>query len=242
MVHLAARAGVRPSIQHPLLYEKVNVQGTIHLLDRCRESGVAKFIFASSSSVYGANPKVPFAETDSVDHPISPYAATKKAGELICYTYHQLYDISVSCMRFFTVYGPRQRPDMAIHKFTRLIDQGEEVPIFGSGHSRRDYTFYTDIVQGLYHAMLSCDGYHIYNLGESKTVELLYLIRLIEKALRKKAKLDHKPEQPGDVPITYADISTAKKEISYDPRVPIEEGIPIFVEWFKKHSCINRSF
>lgn len=232
LVHLAARAGVRPSIRQPLLYEQVNVQGTIHLLELCRIHGIKKFVFASSSSVYGANKKVPFAESDSVDNPISPYAATKKAGELICYTYHKLYNISISCLRFFTVYGPRQRPDMAIHKFTRLIDEGRPIPVFGTGKSRRDYTYYTDIIRGILGAIRYCDGYHIYNLGESKTVELMTLIELIQDALAAEAILDFQPEQPGDVPVTFADISKAKAELKYDPQVNIEEGIKLFVNWF----------
>ncbi|MCK5739197.1 GDP-mannose 4,6-dehydratase, partial [bacterium] len=187
---------------------------------------------ASSSSVYGANKKVPFEETDPVDNPISPYAATKKAGELICYTYHKLYDLSVNNLRFFTVYGPRQRPDMAIHKFTRLISEGQPIPVFGSGKSRRDYTYYSDIVQGIMGAIQYCNGYNIYNLGESKTIELMYLIELIQNALGIEALLDFKPDQPGDVPITYADVSKAKAELEYDPHVNIEEGIKYFVDWF----------
>lgn len=232
IVHLAARAGVRPSIRQPFLYEQVNVQGTMHLLELCRKHDIKKFVFASSSSVYGANKKVPFQETDFVDNPISPYAATKKAGELICYTYHKLYNISVNCLRFFTVYGPRQRPDMAIHKFAQLIADGKPVPVFGSGKSRRDYTFISDILQGIVGAMNYCDGYNIYNLGESNTVELLYLIELIQDALGTKALLDFQPEQPGDVPITYADISKARAELKYDPQINIEEGIKQFANWF----------
>lgn len=232
IVHLAARAGVRPSIQQPLLYEKVNVQGTMHLLEMAKEHDIKKFVFASSSSVYGANKKVPFHESDPVDNPISPYAATKKAGELICYTYHKLYRLSVNCLRFFTVYGPRQRPDMAIHKFARLIEEGKPIPVFGSGKSRRDYTFISDIVQGIRGAVHHCNGYNIYNLGESNTVELLYLIELIQNALGKKAILDFLPEQPGDVPITFADISKAKSELKYNPQINIEEGIKQFAEWF----------
>ncbi len=236
IVHLAARAGVRPSIQQPLLYEQVNVQGTMNLLEMCQEHSIKKFVFASSSSVYGANKNVPFHENDRVDNPISPYAATKKAGELICYTYHKLYDISINCLRFFTVYGPRQRPDMAIHKFTRLIHERQPIPVFGDGKSRRDYTFYADIIQGIRGAMQFCDGYNIYNLGESNTVELLYLIKLIEQAMGAEAILQFKPEQPGDVPITYADVSKAKNELEYHPQTKIEEGIEAFVEWFKKEN------
>ena len=234
IVHLAARAGVRPSIQQPLLYEKVNMKGTMHLLEMCKEFGIKKFVFASSSSVYGANKKVPFSEDDPVDNPISPYAATKKAGELICYTYAKLYNISVNCLRFFTVYGPRQRPDMAIHKFSRLIHEKKPIPVFGSGKSRRDYTFVDDIIQGVYAAINKCNGYHIYNLGESNTVELMYLIELIQNALGEKAIIDFQPDQPGDVPITFADISKAKAELNYNPQTLIEEGIENFAAWFRQ--------
>lgn len=236
IIHLAARAGVRPSIREPLLYQEVNCLGTNNLLEMARKHGVQKFLFASSSSVYGANRKVPFAEDDPVDHPVSPYAATKKAGELLCYTYHHLFGISVSCLRFFTVYGPRQRPDMAIHKFTRLIDGGERVPMFGDGSSRRDYTYITDIIDGVVAALERCQGYAIYNLGESRTVELRYLIELISSCLGKRPHVEVLPEQPGDVPITYADISRAQKELDYAPKVPIEEGIPQFVEWYRKNA------
>ncbi len=234
IVHLAARAGVRPSIQDPLLYEKVNVQGTMHLLELCKRYQVKKFVFASSSSVYGSNSKVPFSETDPVDNPISPYAATKKAGELICYTYHHLYDISVTCLRFFTVYGPRQRPDMAIHKFAKLIYEGKPVAVFGSGTSKRDYTYIDDIIQGLRASINKCQGYRIYNLGESNTVELRHLMELIQSALGKKAIIEHLPDQPGDVPITFADISLARKELNYNPQTAIEEGIERFARWFKQ--------
>ncbi len=235
VVHLAARAGVRPSIQEPLLYEQVNVLGTLHLLEACRRHNVSKMVLASSSSVYGNNRKVPFAESDPVDNPISPYAATKKACELIAYTWHHLYGLSVSCMRFFTVYGPRMRPDMAIHKFARLIAAGRPVPVYGDGSSRRDYTFIDDIVQGLYAATERCAGYHLYNLGESNTIELLQLIRLIEQALGREAQLEFHPEQPGDVAITYADISLARKELDYRPVTPIEEGVIAFADWFKHY-------
>ncbi len=234
IVHLAARAGVRPSIQEPLLYERVNVQGTMNLLEQCRIHDVKKFVFASSSSVYGANEKVPFSESDSVDNPVSPYAATKKAGELVCYTYHHLYNISVNCLRFFTVYGPRQRPDMAIHKFAKLIHEGKTIPVFAHGKSKRDYTYIQDIIQGITGAMENCNGYGIYNLGESNTVELMYLIELIQDNLGVKANLEFMPAQPGDVPITYADISKAKRELDYKPSVQIEEGIELFVRWFKE--------
>lgn len=235
VVHLAARAGVRPSIAQPLLYEKVNMEGTLNLLELARQTGVSKFIFGSSSSVYGENPKVPFSESDPVDHPISPYAATKKAGEQMCYTYHHLYGLRVSCLRFFTVYGPRQRPDMAIHKFTRMIANGEKVPMYGDGSSKRDYTFVADIIDGIEAAIAHCNSYHIYNLGESRTIDLKSLINLIQEYLGKKAVIEQLPPQPGDVPITFADISKAQREIGYSPRVDIQEGVRRFVEWYKEN-------
>ena len=234
MVHLAARAGVRPSLKQPLLYERVNVQGTIQLLDHARMQGIERIVIASSSSVYGENEKVPFSEADPVDNPISPYAATKKACELIAFTYHHLYQMNITCLRFFTVYGPRQRPDMAIHKFTRLIDAGEPIPVFGDGSSRRDYTYISDIIDGVQKSLDHCRGYHIYNLGESRTITLSELIALIEEKLGKKAVIDRRPTQPGDVPITYADISRAREEIGYAPQVNMAEGITEFVGWFKR--------
>ncbi len=233
VVHLAARAGVRPSLQQPKLYERVNVQGTIEILEQAQKHGVKKIVVASSSSVYGNNKKVPFSESDSVDHPISPYAATKKACELISYTYHHLYDLDITCLRFFTVYGPRQRPDMAIHKFTALIARGEPIPMYGDGSTQRDYTYITDILDGVYKSLLHCDGYHIYNLGESRTIRLRDLIQLIEEAYGKKAEIRQLPMQPGDVQITYADISRAKSELSYNPQVDVAHGVREFVKWFK---------
>jgi len=234
IIHLAARAGVRPSIAQPLLYEQVNIQGTMNLLEVARRHKISKFIFGSTSSVYGENRKLPFSEDDPVDNPISPYAATKKACELICYTYHHLYALPVSCLRFFTVYGPRQRPDMAIHKFTRLIAAGQKVPMFGDGSTKRDYTFITDIIDGVYRALERCSSYHIYNLGESRTIELRALIDLIAKNLGKEARIERLPIQPGDVPMTYADVSRAQRELGYQPRINIEEGVHYFVEWFKE--------
>ncbi len=233
VVHLAARAGVRPSLQQPKLYERVNVQGTIEILEQAQKHGVKKIVVASSSSVYGNNKKVPFSESDSVDHPISPYAATKKACELISYTYHHLYDLDITCLRFFTVYGPRQRPDMAIHKFTALIAKGEPIPMYGDGSTQRDYTYITDILDGVYKSLLHCDGYHIYNLGESRTIRLRDLIQLIEEAYGKKAEIRQLPMQPGDVQITYADISRAKHELGYNPQVDVADGVQEFVKWFK---------
>jgi len=232
VVHLAARAGVRPSILAPLLYQQVNVEGTTNLLEMAKEFRTQKFIFGSSSSVYGENEKVPFSEKDPVDHPISPYAASKKAGELICYTYHHLYGIPITCLRFFTVYGPRQRPDMAIHKFTQAIKIGEQITMYGDGSSRRDYTYITDIVEGICKSIDYCSDYQIYNLGESKTIQLRELIQLIAKCLGQEARIQELARQPGDVPITFADITNARKEISYHPKVDIEQGIAKFVEWF----------
>lgn len=232
VVHLAARAGVRPSIQQPLLYQRVNVEGTTNLLEFCVRNHIPKIVIASSSSVYGGNEKVPFSEKDPVDHPISPYAATKRACELMAYTYYALHGLSATCLRFFTVYGPRQRPDMAIHKFTRLIHDGKPVPVFGDGSSRRDYTYISDIIQGVEQSVERCEGYHIYNLGESKTIRLKDLIPLIEDALGKKAILDPRPDQPGDVPATYADIRRAEADLDYRPSVPVKEGVPRFVRWY----------
>jgi UDP-glucuronate 4-epimerase len=233
--HPAARAGVRPSIVDPMLYEDVNIKGTMNLLEMAREHGIKGFIFASSSSVYGKNEKVPFSEEDNVDNPISPYAATKKACELICYTYHHLYKLNITCLRFFTVYGPRQRPEMAIHKFTRLIDQGKPVPMFGDGRSRRDYTYIDDIVDGVMKAIDLNAPYEIFNLGESQTTELIELIGLIEKYLGKKAVIERLPDQPGDVPITYADITKSKRMLGYNPTVNVETGVEKFVEWYKQN-------
>jgi UDP-glucuronate 4-epimerase len=234
IVHLAARAGVRPSIAHPQLYTEVNVAGTQNLLELAREFGVKKFIFASSSSVYGVNQKVPFSEADPIFKPISPYAATKLAGEALCHVYHHLYGLDIACLRFFTVYGPRQRPDLVIHKFTRAIFHGNPIELYGDGTSRRDYTYIDDILQGVLACLDRQFGFEVINLGESRTVELLELVRLIENALSKKAELCSLPDQPGDVPITNADITKARKLLGYNPQVPIEDGIPKFVEWFRK--------
>ena len=235
VVHLAARAGVRPSIMQPQLYQDVNVVGTTNLLELSRQFGVEKFIFGSSSSVYGENKKVPFSEDDPVDRPISPYAASKKAGELICYTYHHLYGLPTTCLRFFTVYGPRQRPDMAIHKFTRSIHNGGEIAMFGDGTSKRDYTFVSDIIEGICRAIEHCRGYHIYNLGESKTITLKELINLIAKCVGREPVIRELPLQAGDVPVTYADISKALNEIGFQPKVGIEQGIEAFVKWYSEN-------
>ena len=230
--HLAARAGVRPSIQEPILYEEVNCVGTLNILEASKRVGIKNFVFGASSSVYGSNTKVPFSEEDPVEQPISPYAATKRAGELMCYTYSHLYDIPVTALRFFTVYGERQRPEMAISKFTRLIWEGKEIPVFGNGTSKRDYTYISDILQGLIASIDKVSKYEIINLGESRTVELNYLISIIEENLQKKAIIKKFDDQPGDVPITYADVTKAKRLLGYTPMVPIEEGIERFTKWF----------
>jgi UDP-glucuronate 4-epimerase len=237
IVHLAARAGVRPSIEQPVLYQDVNVAGTLQLLEFARRRGVRNFVFGSSSSVYGNNRKVPFSEDDPVDHPISPYAATKRAGELMCHTYAHLFGIGCICLRFFTVYGPRQRPDLAIHRFTRLLSAGERIQQFGDGTTRRDYTHIGDILQGIEGAMdflkSNAGAFEILNLGESQTVELSRLIGLISDALGVEPEIDRLPNQPGDVDQTYADISRARRLLGYDPATPIETGIPQFVEWYR---------
>jgi len=231
VVHLAARAGVRPSIEDPLLYDDVNVRGTGLLLEACRRHGVKKLVFGSSSSVYGNSMEVPFSEAARIDRPVSPYAATKAANELQCFTYHHLFGLNVFCMRFFTVYGPRQRPEMAIHKFARLMLEGKPLPRFGDGRTERDYTYIEDILDGLEKALDRVEGFGIYNLGESKRVSLSYLIELLEKNLGVRARVDPLPEQPGDVKMTCADITRARRDLGYDPRVPIEDGIRRFAAW-----------
>jgi UDP-glucuronate 4-epimerase len=234
IVHLAARAGVRPSLAEPVLYAETNINGTLNLLELARERGVRQFVFGSSSSVYGENEKAPFAEDDKVSEPISPYAATKAAGELLCHTYSHLFGVRCVALRFFTVYGARQRPDLAIHKFARLISKGEPIPVFGDGTTRRDYTYVDDIIAGVRAAMdYEASDYEVFNLGESRTVELRELISLLEKELGREARIDRKPLQPGDVPQTFADISKARRLLGYDPQTPIEEGVRRFVEWFK---------
>lgn len=234
IVHLAARAGVRPSIQDPVGYMDVNINGTVTMLEAARMHGIGKFVFASSSSVYGNNKKVPFSEDDNVDFPISPYAATKKAGELICHTYSHLYGMDITCLRFFTVYGPRQRPDLAIHKFAHLIENSKPIPVFGDGSMRRDFTYIDDIIDGVTASMRTCKGYKIYNLGESRPVRLDALIEAIENALGKKAVLNRLPEQPGDVQQTYADVSRAVRELGYEPKTQLHDGLARFVGWFRK--------
>src|SRR6516164_6263345 len=233
IVHLAARAGVRPSIQHPRLYYDTNVIGTLHLLEAARVTGVERFVFASSSSVYGASKAVPFSEDEHLIQTLSPYGATKVAGEFLCSTYSHLYQMRVVALRYFTVYGPRQRPDLAIHQFTRRIYAGQAIDQFGDGTTQRDYTYIDDIIQGTI-AALDYDGrtYDVFNLGESQTIQLKDLISAVENALGKKAKINRLAEQPGDMPLTYADISKAKKLLGYNPTTKLSEGLPKFVEWF----------
>jgi len=265
IVHLAARAGVRPSIAQPLLYADVNVNGTTVLLEAAKKHKVGKFIFGSSSSVYGNNEKVPFSEDDNVDFPISPYAATKKAGELICHTYHHLYRIHVTCLRYFTVYGPRQRPDLAIHKFAKLIEQGRPIPVYGDGTMMRDFTYIDDIIDGTVAAMFSlhtlrpgsgraCGAgrrgtseksramsheFTIYNLGHSHPITVNDLIGEIEKSLGKKAIKEYLPAQPGDVERTYADITKAAKDLGYNPSTTIQTGLTKFTTWLRENSQPN---
>jgi UDP-glucuronate 4-epimerase len=235
VVHLAARAGVRPSLAAPLLYEEVNVIGTLHLLELCREMPVKNFVFASSSSVYGINSKLPFSEVDPIEKPISPYATTKRSGELLAFNYSYLYNVPVTCLRFFTVYGPRQRPEMGIHKFTRKIFNGEVVEVYGDGASSRDYTYIDDIIDGVISSLDRPKPFAIYNLGDSSPVFLSQLLETIENAVGKKAILKHLPDQAGDVPATYADISLAKKELDFEPKVPLNTGIKNFVEWYERN-------
>ncbi len=244
VIHLAAKAGVRPSIDQPLLYADVNVSGTVTLLEAARKSRIDKFVFGSSSSVYGNNRKLPFAEDDNVDFPVSPYAATKKAGELICHTYYHLYGIRATCLRFFTVYGPRQRPDLAIHKFARLIERGRPIPVYGDGTMMRDFTYIDDIIDGTVAAIEQLITWHrgsaeqtaafqIYNLGESRPLTVNELVAELEKALGKKAVKTHVPPQPGDVERTYADITKAARELGYNPTTPIQTGLARFVTWLR---------
>jgi UDP-glucuronate 4-epimerase len=234
IVHLAARAGVRPSIEDPALYAAVNVVGTVHWLESAsRLERRPRFVYASSSSVYGDRPTAPFRETDPVDLPVSPYAATKKACELLAHTFHHVHGLPVTGLRFFTAYGPRNRPDLAIAKFTALIERGEPVPMFGDGSTRRDYTFVADIVDGIVRAIEHCSGHHLYNLGNSEPIALRDMIEALGEALGKVPRIQHLPEQPGDVRQTYADISRAGDELGYAPRTPFRVGLTQFVDWFR---------
>ena len=237
VIHLAAKAGVRPSIQDPLGYFDVNVRGTLNVLEAMRISGTKKMIFASSSSVYGNGKVVPFNEDMNVDNPISPYAASKKAGELLCHTYHHLYDMDILCLRFFTVYGPRQRPDLAIRKFTKAIIEGTEIPFYGDGTTRRDYTHINDIVHGISNAIDRLKGYEVINLGESQTTSLEELVCILEDVIGIKANKKRFPMQDGDVFQTYADISKAQTILGYHPSTDFKDGIIDFVEWYKRSYC-----
>jgi UDP-glucuronate 4-epimerase len=232
IVHLAARAGVRPSLREPVLYEEVNCIGTLHLLEASRRYGPKVFIFASSSSVYGINKKVPFSEDDPVDLPISPYATTKRSGELLCTNYHHLYGMKITCLRFFTVYGPRQRPEMAIHKFADLISHGRPVTLYGNGTSRRDYTYIDDIIDGTIRGLDLAPDFEIINLGGSETTQLEDLVNWLAEDLAIEPRIEYLPDQPGDVPITFADITKANRLLNYAPRTPIRRGLKKFVTWY----------
>lgn len=234
IIHLAARAGVRPSLEQPALYQRVNVEGTTNLLEAARKRGIKKVTIASSSSVYGINSNIPFSEEDPIFRAISPYAASKLACEALGHTYHHVYGMDICMLRFFTVYGPRQRPDLAIHKFAKLLQANQPITVFGNGSSSRDYTYITDTVAGVIACTEKEFGYEIINLGESETVELNRLIELLETDFKIKADIIHQPEQPGDVPITYANIEKAQRLLGYHPKTKIEDGIPKFVEWFLK--------
>jgi UDP-glucuronate 4-epimerase len=234
IIHLAARAGVRPSLEQPALYQRVNVEGTANILEAARATGVPKLILASSSSVYGINAKVPFVESDSVFRPISPYAASKLACEALGHVYHHVYGLDIVMLRFFTVYGPRQRPDLAIHKFARRIQAGQPIELYGDGSSARDYTYITDIIDGIMACVRETFGYEIFNLGGSNPTKLSRLVELLEAALGKKAQVERKPDQPGDVPRTWADLAKSELRLGYAPKVSIEEGIPRFVNWFRE--------
>ena len=236
VIHLAAKAGVRPSILDPKLYYKVNIDGTLNLLEAMKNNGVVNMIFASSSSIYGNNKKTPFSEDDFVDHPISPYAATKKAGELLCHTFHHLHNLNITCLRFFTVYGPRQRPEMAIHNFTRKIDEGQKLNMFGDGSTSRDYTYVDDIVSGIIKSINNLDGFKVYNLGGGQTISLKNLLETIELNVEKKALINQMPEQPGDVKTTYADAFKAQKELGFTPQTSIKEGVRKFVKWYNQQN------
>ncbi|GAB6282666.1 MAG: GDP-mannose 4,6-dehydratase [Ignavibacterium sp.] len=231
VVHLASKAGVRPSILAPQSYYDVNVNGTLNILEAMREFNVKNMIYASSSSIYGNNKKVPFCEGDIVDYPISPYAATKKSGELVCHTYYYLYGFNISCLRFFTVYGPRQRPDLAIHKFAKLIIEGKPIPFYGDGSTERDYTYIEDIIDGIMCAINNLKGYDILNIGESNTISLNTMVKTLEHAIGKKAIIERLPMQLGDVKRTFADITKARDRIGYNPKYSFEKGIANFISW-----------
>ncbi len=235
VIHLAARAGVRPSLAQPALYQRVNVEGTVNVLEAARLNGVKKLIIASSSSVYGLNSKSPFSESDPITSAISPYAASKLACEALGHVWHHIYGLDVTMLRFFTVYGPQQRPDLALYKFARLICAGKPIPVFGDGSAARDYTYVTDTVDGVMACTKKEFGFQIFNLGESETVSLSQMVELLEGTLGKKAIIDRQPPQPGDVPLTFADVSKAREHLGYDPKVKFARGIQLFSEWFLKN-------
>jgi len=232
VIHLAARAGVRPSLEDPGLYQRVNIEGTLNILEACKRYKAKQLVFASSSSVYGGSTEAPFTETEIADRPISPYAATKRAGEMLCFNYHHLYGLPITCLRFFTVYGPKGRPDMAPYMFTELVYQGKGLKMFGDGSSRRDYTYIDDIVDGISRSLDKELGFEIINLGNSQTVPLKYFINLVGKILKKPVKVTQVPEQPGDVPITYADITKAKKLLGYNPQTSFDQGMEKLISWY----------
>ncbi|MBI5797453.1 GDP-mannose 4,6-dehydratase [Candidatus Woesearchaeota archaeon] len=239
VLHLAARAGVRPSIQDPLLYKVSNVDGTQNILELARRNALGQFVFASSSSVYGGNIKIPFSEEDRVDQPFSPYAATKRMGELLGYTYSHLFELPVTCLRFFTVYGPRGRPDMAPYLFTDAISNGRPIEMFGDGSTRRDYTYISDIVSGVLASLEKPFAYEIFNLGNSQTVSLRDFISTVEDVVGKEAIIQQRNLFPGDVPVTFADISKAKKMLGYSPVVPVKDGLRHFFEWYSRNSMLE---
>jgi UDP-glucuronate 4-epimerase len=240
VVHLAARAGVRPSLTQPVLYEEVNCVATLHLLEAAVAHGKPRFVFASSSSVYGINSRLPFSEEDPIERPISPYAATKRAGELHVFTMHHLHGLAAICLRFFTVYGPRQRPEMAIARFIRCLETGGPIPFYGDGSSRRDYTFIDDITDGIDAALEHGAGFEIVNLGGARPVTLAQLVAALEKATGRRAVLDRQPEQPGDVPVTYASVEKAERLLRFRARIPLEEGLRRSVEWYRESEMGNR--
>jgi UDP-glucuronate 4-epimerase len=241
VLHLAAKAGVRPSLTDPDLYFNVNVMGTLNVLETMKKCGIKKMIFASSSSVYGNNKKVPFSENDNVDFPISPYAASKKAGELLCHTFHHLYNLDIYCLRFFTVYGPRQRPDLAIHKFVKAILNKGVIYLYGDGTTSRDYTHIDDIIKGVMGAMKKVKGFDVFNLGEAKPVSLIDLVRLLEKSSGRKSHLKYLPMQEGDVIRTYADIAKARADLGYNPKIDIESGIKNYINWYREFNLKSKS-
>ena len=237
VIHLAAKAGVRPSLADPAAYYETNLIGTSNLLEVMRETGCQRLVFASSSSVYGNNRKVPFHEDDRVDAPISPYAATKKAGEELCHVYHAVHGFSILALRFFTAYGPRQRPEMAIHAFTRRLFAGEPIPVFGDGSMERDFTYIDDVVDGVVSALdhvLMTQTFDIVNLGESEPIRLSRLVSALERATGREATIDRRQVPPGDVDRTFADVSRARRLLGYEPRVGIEEGLRRFVDWYRR--------